>query len=171
MDYPSLLDVGESYGVPVILQSLLLPLFRPANLQCYLFFPWSQGVLALPALASSDATPHCWAAYGKSSSGEFLVRFKGWCDLGMRGGNRRWDTRPEGAVLLESSKSHSLRVCSAPSKGPWRKHPQSSLVKTVVCGWNEVFPTALTAAGGCASPTVIVFLPYASPTVRHPVQC
>ena len=53
------------------------PSFPPCKLAVpSLLKAWSQGILALPAAASSVATPHWQAAAGNSCSGEFLVRFK-----------------------------------------------------------------------------------------------
>lgn len=83
LDYPSLRDVG---GVEVWNRGMECQLScsppSPSFPSCKLAVPsllkaWSQGVLALLAVASSVATPHWRTAGRKSSSGEVLVRFKG----------------------------------------------------------------------------------------------
>lgn len=58
---------------------LPIPLFGSANLQCRLSLkPGVRGgILALPAVDCSVATPHQWATAGNSCSGEFRVTFKG----------------------------------------------------------------------------------------------
>lgn len=83
LDHPSLRDVG---GVEVWNRGMECQLScsppSPSFPSCKLAVPsllktWSQGVLALLAVASSVATLHWWTADRKSSSGEVLVRFKG----------------------------------------------------------------------------------------------